>query len=568
MTSTFCATHIDGPFLLDITERRYYERGLAYAEEDRVMVHSLEPLGISAIVNGSEDYSVQLAWRDGALHGSCDCPLGQQQEFCKHQVAVALTWSRQVAGDHTPASGRRKARPTADNPLQAVQRWLAAQSPQALQALVLELAEHDRALCQRLLSQAQLSSAPPQEWRKAVSALLGRRRFMDYRDSVAYAKHLATLPALLEQARQRNPVAALDLHEYAFKRLVAIYEDCDDSAGHVGDRLRALAHSHPEFARSANVSNLPKRVFDLRMLDQWTLSPKLEVYLALLGNAGIAALEHATLQALHDDASPGRRLSAEALLEETARCSGSVEAMLQWFASRCSSGWDYLEMARRCTEHGRERQAIEWLERGVKAHPKESRILTALAQCYSRDGFPEDALELRWKAYLLRPNASTYLALREAALALGPWEPWRERALQSLDGSARPSVTSAHETCIRLLLAEGQARRALDLALDETQKLSLDAWERLLPAAETLDLAIAQRICRTLVDANVARTNNQGYHAALALLPVLQRLHQRQNDPAAFDAYLARLRQGYLTKRNFIALLDKNFPASGAPGGM
>lgn len=185
---------------------------------------------------------------------------------------------------------------------------------------MLELATHDRALRQRLLSQAQLSSAPAQEWRKAVSALLGRKRFMDYRDSIAYAKQLATLPALLEQARQRDPVAALDLHEYAFKRLTAIYEDCDDSGGHIGDRLQALAHTHPEFARSANVSNLAKRLFDLRMLDQWGLTPKLEVYVDLLGNAGIGALEHAALQALHDTASSRRapdRLAAD-LLEETA----------------------------------------------------------------------------------------------------------------------------------------------------------------------------------------------------------------------------------------------------------
>lgn len=173
---------------------------------------------------------------------------------------------------------------------------------------------------------------------------------------------------------------------------------------------------------------------------------ELEVYVDLLGNAGIGALEHAALQALHDTASSRRapnRLAAD-LLEETARCGGSVDTMLEWFANDCSSAWDYLEMARRCTEHGRERQAIEWLERGAKAHPTEPRILAHLAQAYSRDGFPEDALELRWKAYLLQPAESSYLALRDAALALGPWEPWRERALQALD--QRGATTSAPRT--------------------------------------------------------------------------------------------------------------------------
>ncbi|ACD57269.1 hypothetical protein PXO_03993 [Xanthomonas oryzae pv. oryzae PXO99A] len=540
---------------------------MAYAAQGRAMLDRLEPLCVEATVSGSEDYSVQLAWRDGSLHGTCDCPIGQQEEFCKHQVAVALTWARQVGGGQAPAASRRKARAPVQDPLQTVQQWLATQSPQALQTLVLELATHDRALRQRLLSQAQLSSAPAQEWRKAVSALLGRKRFMDYRDSIAYAKQLATLPALLEQARQRDPVAALDLHEYAFKRLTAIYEDCDDSGGHIGDRLQALAHTHPEFARSANVSNLAKRLFDLRMLDQWGLTPKLEVYVDLLGNAGIGALEHAALQALHDTASSRRapnRLAAD-LLEETARCGGSVDTMLEWFANDCSSAWDYLEMARRCTEHGRERQAIEWLERGAKAHPTEPRILAHLAQAYSRDGFPEDALELRWKAYLLQPAESSYLALRDAALALGPWEPWRERALQALDQRGRHHFGTAHAIRINLLLAEGQDRRALDLAMDATQTLPLDSWHRLLPAAETLDPTTALHICRTLIDGHVRRTSNQGYQTAVALLPILQRLHRDQNDLAAFDVYLDRLRQGYRAKRNFIALLDEQFPANRPP---
>ncbi|MCC4597542.1 hypothetical protein NRY95_03290 [Xanthomonas campestris pv. phormiicola] len=562
MISTFSAAQIDRHFLLRITERRYYERGLAYAEEERVTLRSVEPLCVSAEVSGSEAYSVQLAWRDGALHGDCDCPIGQQEAFCKHQVAVALTWARAAACNSAPQrSARSKATPLAENPQQLLQQWLAAQSPQALQALVTELADSDPELRRRLLSRARLSSAAPQDWRKAVSALIGRKRFMDYRDSIAYARQLASLPALLEQARQRDPLAALDLHEYAFKRLVSIYQDCDDSGGHIGDRVRALAHAHPEAARAACAPNLGKRLYELRMLDEWNLLPPLRDYAALLGSTGIASLEHAALQALHTNtADSAKRLSAESLLEDTARCGGSVESMLQWFASRCNSGWDHLEMARRCAEHGRERQALDWLERGAKAHPEETRILTALAQAYTRDGFPEDALELHWKAFVLQPEETAYLALRQAALALGPWEPWRERALQALDGETLHSVAATYDIRIRLLLAEGQAQRALDLAKGATSKLAPYTWERLLPEAETLDPPTALRICRTLVETNIARTNRQCYLAALDLLSIMQRLHRRQDSLTAFDAYLAQLRQGHRAKRSLIELLDKTFP--------
>jgi hypothetical protein len=377
MTSAFSATQIDRRFLLNITDGRYYERGLVYAQQQRVILDTVESTRVEANVNGSDTYRVQLAWVHGALHGSCDCPVGQRGEFCKHQVAVALTWAKAAASDLPHARGKPRTRaPPAEQPQQLVQRWLAAQSAQALQALVLELelAQHDPGLRQRLLGQAQLASAPPQDWRKAVSALLGRKRFMDYRDSTAYATRLQPLNALLEQARQRDPAAALDLHEYAFVRLLTIYTDCDDSAGHVGDRLRALARLHPQFARDASPSHLAKRLFDLRMRDEWRLLPPLRDYAALLGQSGIATLEHEALRTLHGTGAhdTATRLAAEALLEEAAHCGGNVQAMLDWFGTRCNSGWEYLGMARRCAEHGRQRQAIEWLERGVRAHPRDA----------------------------------------------------------------------------------------------------------------------------------------------------------------------------------------------------
>ena len=108
-----------------------------------------------------------------------------------------------------------------------------------------------------------------------------------------------------------------------------------------------------------------------------------------------------------------------------------------------------------------------------------------------------------------------------------------------------------------MLLAEGQAQRALDLAADATLKLSLDTWERLLPEAEALDTPTVLGICRSLVEAHIARTKRQGYLAALDLLPIGQRLHRRQDSLAAFDAYSNQLRKNHRAKRSFIELADR-----------
>ncbi|AVQ08489.1 TPA: hypothetical protein HH295_20130 [Xanthomonas vasicola pv. zeae] len=565
MTARFSPADLDRSFLLGITTPSYYARGLVYADQERVTLQTVEPLRVDAIVSGSDDYAVELVWRNGSLRGRCDCPIGQQAEFCKHQVAVALSWARTSAD---PNSQKRTKRTTAGMPVaessdRVLQHWLSTLTPQALQALILESADNDAQLRKRLLSQAQLAVAPLQQWRKAISTLLGRKRYMDWSATIAYSKRLSVLPSLLEQARQRDPLAALDLHEYAFKRLLAIYEQVDDSRGDLGERLRVLGHAHLEAARAAGTATLGDRLFKLRMLDQWSLLRPLQDYAALLSATDIARLQHAALEILHARGNRARRLSAESLLEDTARCGGNVDAMLEFFAHTCSSGWDHLEMARRCGEYGRQRQALEWLERGVKADPQDGRLLAALATAYVRDGFPEDALTLRWKAYLLMPNEETYLALQEAASLLDAWEAWRERALQALDTKAVPRFIDAHDTRISLLLAEGQIQRALELAADQTRKLPLGTWERLLPAAETCDPAAALRICHTMIGMHIERTDRQGYVAAIRLLPTLQRLYQQQGGQghAAFDAELARLRQQYRVKRAFIELLHKRFPA-------
>ncbi|MCC8539034.1 SWIM zinc finger domain-containing protein [Xanthomonas axonopodis pv. poinsettiicola] len=574
MATVFSASHLDQAYLLRITTPTYYARGLAYADQERVTLETVESMRVSAQVSGSEEYTVELDWRDGALHGRCDCPIGQCGEFCKHQVAVAIIWSRTTATAPTPSPKRGKrgaaaaAAPDSASPEQTLRQWLSTQTQQALQALILELADNDIQLRKRLLSQAQLAVAPLQQWRKAIYTLLGRKRFMDWSATIAYSKQLAALPSLLEQARQRDPVAALDLHEYAFTRLLTIYEDVDDSRGDLGARLRALGHAHLQAAQAAGTDTLCERLLALRMLDQWDLLRPLSDYAPLLSPADIGRLQHAALKVLqHEDSDHTKRLLAAQLLEDTARCGGNVDAMLEAFARTCTSGWEHLEMARRCSEHGRERQALDWLERGVKRAPQDDRLLSALAAAYLREGFPEDALDLRWKAYLLSPQEDTYLALREAALLLGAWDPWRERALQALETTSVPRFVHAraHDIRVRLLIAEQQNQRALAMALaaDPAATLPLGTWEDLLPLAETCDPDAAVRICRIMIDAHIGQTKRHGYLQAIELLTVLKRLYRLQlggDGQAAFDAELARLRQDYRPKRMLMELLDEAFP--------
>ena len=71
---------------------RFFARGEKYFDEGRV--HGLtEYRGqVAAKVAGTEDYRVKLWAERGRLGYSCSCPVGDDEEFCKHCVAVALAW--------------------------------------------------------------------------------------------------------------------------------------------------------------------------------------------------------------------------------------------------------------------------------------------------------------------------------------------------------------------------------------------------------------------------------------------------------------------------------------------
>lgn len=70
--------------------KKSYERGEQYV--DAVTDLRWTANGVWATVHGTEPYRVRLSWADGQLAGACSCPHGEGGNFCKHCVAVGLTW--------------------------------------------------------------------------------------------------------------------------------------------------------------------------------------------------------------------------------------------------------------------------------------------------------------------------------------------------------------------------------------------------------------------------------------------------------------------------------------------
>ncbi|RBP53807.1 SWIM zinc finger family protein [Arenicella xantha] len=73
-----------------------YQRGLDYYNEGRVGTITIDGSRISAEVAGSRAYQVALHHTARIFEGSCNCPASDGFEFCKHCVAVALSYYYQT----------------------------------------------------------------------------------------------------------------------------------------------------------------------------------------------------------------------------------------------------------------------------------------------------------------------------------------------------------------------------------------------------------------------------------------------------------------------------------------
>jgi uncharacterized Zn finger protein len=86
--------------LQSLAGRRAFERGQGYALDGRV--HKMAAAGeqVDAKVRGSASYQVRLWIEDEEAAWACTCPVGREERFCKHAVAVGLLATGSVEPEH------------------------------------------------------------------------------------------------------------------------------------------------------------------------------------------------------------------------------------------------------------------------------------------------------------------------------------------------------------------------------------------------------------------------------------------------------------------------------------
>ncbi|MET9608063.1 SWIM zinc finger family protein [Streptomyces sp. NPDC006512] len=540
---------------------RSFERGLGYLSALSRL--EIGEQAITATVDGTDAYEVELTEDgDGGLTGWCDCPYGQEGNFCKHCVAVGLA----VLGQAESVPQRRSA---AASRTRLLETWLESRDREELLALVREQLADDRDLRHRLELRAATAGEDIGVVRERILSLLDTRPFarygyVEYADAGAYGLQAAEAVTALRALTARGRAAdAVEVAREALRALGRTYGEIDDSDGLVGEVATGLAEAHLEACRAARpdpvacaewlVGHLLDEVNDATDIDLFD-------YRDVLGERGLARARDLVVDAWR--ANP-KRWAEKSLMERLLKADrGSVDMLVAVHATDLApNGHTHLVIARELETAGRTAEALEWAERGLREAESDcvpdDELIAFVCERYSRADRLADAVTVRRNMLRVHPSLATYSHLRTAARTAGAWEDAeRTDALTVLKAVAQPKTGHGYSGSVLVdaliddvdLDAAWQA--AEDGYADQRQWLALADRIRDQRPADALTVYLRW------IDPLRTRTGDTAYERMAKLLLSVRACHHSLGTEAEFADYLATLRADQKRKRKLMAILD------------
>jgi uncharacterized Zn finger protein len=415
-----------------LADLKTFARGKAYFHKGVVSRLEERDGALRAHVRGTLRYSVELGvGDDGELTYECDCPVGEDGIFCKHAVAVALSWL-EISGEevfHPDESEPAKPRKKRKTYEELIREYVATLNDKAVRELLLEAVERDMTLRDKLLFAARAASASDlPSMKTAVRQATRIARPLDWREAGAYGDGLMSLADMLRQ-RLASPHAAqvVELAELAITGAEKSLEQIDDSGGDVMPAIMELAAVHREACRQTrpDPTKLAERLFLSQTESVWdTFYDVLPAYADALGELGRCRYRELvrnrwdSLPALQPGNEYRRsfeplRMRLEHAMTSLAELDGDVDALIRIRSKDLSSPYRFLQVAELCAKHGRSDEALAWAERGLAKSGKnvDQRLLDFCIQEYLRRGEFAKADALAWQRFEMRPVAEAFAAL-------------------------------------------------------------------------------------------------------------------------------------------------------------
>lgn len=563
--------------LLELAGERFFERGEDYYR--RRVVHSLIGFEgtVTARVLGTHEYRVKFrVYQDGRLSYSCSCPVGTDGLFCKHCVAVGLTWLEQRTEQKSSQEGGGQGLT-----MEELKAFLEGQDKNVLVRLLLEQAMEDERLYGRLLMWAARTGSEGVDlatFRKAIDDAFYPGDLLDYGSIEDFTQAIEdvveSISELLEEGLAKE---TSELCEYALKAAEgAIGYGVD---GYVSGALEALEELHHAACKEAKVDPraLARRLFEWEMGGHYdTFFEAANTYSDVLGEEGLAEYRRlaeerwAPVPVLGPGEEDPRRYSGERfrityIMESLARQEEDIEELVGVISRDLSRPHSYLRIAQIYAEAGQSEKALEWAEEAMWVFPdqRHSGLREFVAQQYHHGGRHEEATQLIWPHFARSPRLESYEELKKHAERADQWEKWRNKALNYVredvakrkeeSGQNYFSLRVDHSELVRIFLWEDDVKAAWREA--QEGGCTKELWLELASRREKEHPEEALAIYRSRIEPLVEQTNNAAYKEAHRLLVKVRGLMQRLDSEAEFEEYVQMLRTQYKRKRNFMKLL-------------
>ncbi|MFE9633524.1 SWIM zinc finger domain-containing protein [Streptomyces sp. NPDC006463] len=542
---------------------RSFERGLGYLSGVSRLEIGYET--ITATVDGSDAYEVELTEdEDGGLTGWCDCPYGQDGNFCKHCVAVGLTVLSQA--DSVPQQ-----RSAAASRTRLLDGWLESRTREELLALVREQLAGDRDLRRRLELRAAAAGEDTGVVRERVLSLLDTRPFarygyVEYADAHAYGRQATeAVTALRALTSSGRAAEAVEVAREALRALGRTYGEIDDSDGLIGEVATGLAEAHLEACRTAR----PDPVETAEWLVPYLLGEANDAtdidlfdYRDVLGDPGLARARVLVVAAWR--ANP-KGWAEKYLMERLLKADGgNVDALVEVHAADLApDGRTHLVIAGELEAAGRAGEALEWAERGLRETVSEwgpdSDLVAFVCERYQRADRLADVVAVRRDLLRARPSLAAYQHVRTAAHAAGTWEgSERVDALEVLKAAAPPKsdLWYGGSVLVDALMDDDDLQAAWQAAADGYADQR--QWLALADRIRDRQPADALGVYLRWIEPLRKQTGDSTYERLAELLLGARACHRALDTGAEFAAYLAALRADQKRKRKLMAILDQH----------
>lgn len=570
--------------LIDNAGERSYLRGVEYFREGRVKDLTEDRGMVIATVRGNRKYRVKLWGKMNQLHGTCNCPYGEEGNFCKHCVAVGLEWLESQKPMKETAGKPPKQKTT----LNDVEKYLLQLSKNDLSKILIAQVHRDKKLQKQLLLKVARNNPGCIDIGAYYTAIDNAFDLSDYEDddeSSDYEERIeSAVDSLEELLKDGFASEVIKLVEHTFPLFDENMRFIDDFCGYSDEIGENLLDIHFKACKKVNPDpeELAGRLFEWQMsLESGIFDDALERYSSILGNKGIAVYrklaeeEWKKIPALK----PGngdnqfeyssKRYKITSIMESLAKRSGNIEDIVMVKACNLSHAYSFLEIAILYKNKGLSEKALEWAEKGLSAFPKQtdSRLRDFLAEEYHLRGRHDEEMHLVWANFIDRPSLEFYTNLNRFAKRDQTWSAWREKALHTLREKAERELKSRKKTAwgwtnctdrsllVEIFLWEKDPETAWREAKEGGCSNTL--WLRLAHERAESQPEDAIAVYRLHVEKRAQQKNNQSYEEAVQYIQKINKLMHGIGKDADFLRYLAEIRIAHKPKRNFMKLLDE-----------